>query len=181
MIHGRAAFAIFLYIIPAFSLLLSALSYMLPSTRPAIAAGALVTTAGRTIDQYYRSQHCAVCSELVLDVNQPGSAAGVCICRGCRAAGQRTAYVLLQQHRLLDKQCAHLSELCASCSGVSSSTVPCVSLDCSGIALAHCYFCSFTPRTSVLICSPHYAVLFERLKLRDLASTSSRVLESCGM
>uniref|UniRef100_A0A7I4D3U3 DNA polymerase zeta catalytic subunit n=1 Tax=Physcomitrium patens TaxID=3218 RepID=A0A7I4D3U3_PHYPA len=78
-----------------------------------------------TIDDYYLSQHCAVCGELMR-----GSQF---ICSSCSANPQAAVAVLTTQTAQLEKEFKHLEAICRHCDGGDGGPeghIACVSLDC---------------------------------------------------
>eukprot|EP00026_Physarum_polycephalum_P017539 Phypoly_transcript_18793.p1 GENE.Phypoly_transcript_18793~~Phypoly_transcript_18793.p1 ORF type:complete len:225 (+),score=35.65 Phypoly_transcript_18793:49-675(+) len=104
----------------------------------------------RTIDQYYRSQHCSICDTLV--TLPPTEKSAQPICKACRANKQTTTYVVTQQHVTMERQLRQLYETCVSCSGAPLPDIPCISLDCP--------------------------VYFEKMKLRDLVRSAEECLDN---
>lgn len=143
-------------------------SYLLPTSSALYTTSSTAATAtfhappgvgaGRTIDQYYKSQHCVVCGELVVSTNTSSSTKidDSCVCKNCKNEPQRTYYVLLRRHQELERHKAHMTELCFGCTGITSSPIiKCISLDCP--------------------------VFYERSKLDDMLTSSTVILEDCSL
>ncbi|KAJ3040197.1 DNA polymerase zeta [Rhizophlyctis rosea] len=78
---------------------------------------------GRTIDQYYVSQHCLVCHELTHKE----------ICNKCLSTPQSTSLRLVQRLNETQRKHNSLQRICRSCTGHSTALdaeVACESLDC---------------------------------------------------
>ena len=82
--------------------------------------------AGKTIDLYYLSKHCAVCDELTT-ASKP-------LCDRCAHNSQLPVAILAARAGRIERQYAQLVRVCGHCSGNGghqvNGEVPCESLDC---------------------------------------------------